>query len=106
MVDIDRAELAALDAAPQDRGDQTEPATHHLVEVEARELRKVAGLGDHQLGDGADLEPTTPEMVSNSRSSSVALGPSKDAASASTRARFGNRLARTTASNSSSLPLK
>jgi hypothetical protein len=54
VLDVDSAELAALDAAMQDRGDEPQPAANHLVEVEAGEIREVAGFGDHQFGDGAD----------------------------------------------------
>lgn len=55
MVNVDRAELAALDPAPQDGADQAEAAANHLVEVEAREIREVASLSDHQLGNRPDL---------------------------------------------------
>ncbi len=51
MVGIHRAELAVGGAAPQRAGQQGAPARDHLVMVEARDLGKVAGLGDHQLGD-------------------------------------------------------
>ena len=54
MVDVDLAELAARDAAPQDGRDQPEAAVDDLVEVEAREVREIAGLGDHELRDRAE----------------------------------------------------
>ena len=54
VVDVDGAELAARDPAPQDPADQPEAATHDLVDIEARKVRKIAGLGDHELRDRAD----------------------------------------------------
>src|SRR5690349_24638797 len=53
-VRIDRTELAALDAAPHDRGERLAPWPDDLIDVEARDLREVARLRDDQLGDARD----------------------------------------------------
>ena len=53
-LDIDRAKLAALDAGAQHMPHQGHAAMHHLVQIKARQLRKIARFRQHQLGDCTD----------------------------------------------------
>ncbi len=50
VLDVDRAELAAGDPAAEQRGEQPPAPADDLIEIEPRQLREVARLGDHQLG--------------------------------------------------------
>ncbi len=52
---VDRAELAACDTARHRRTEQAVPGLDHLGQEEAGDLREVAALGGHQLGDAAGL---------------------------------------------------
>ena len=54
MVDIDRPELAPVDAALDHRGQRLLARPDHFVDVEARDLREIARLREDQLRDARD----------------------------------------------------
>ena len=63
VIDRQLAELAALDAALDRAAEQVVSRDDHLVDVELRDLRKVAHFGDHDLADarsGLAAEPFPP----------------------------------------------
>ena len=54
-VQVDGAELAALDAAGEHAADQRHALEHHLLGVEPGEGGEIAGFRHHQLGDGGQV---------------------------------------------------
>src|SRR5580704_4254093 len=54
IVDIDGAELAALDAGFYHSPKQAHAASNDLVSVKSRQLGEVSSFRDHDLRDGAD----------------------------------------------------
>ena len=55
VVDVDRRELAALDAALEDAAQQVMARPHHLAAVERGQLGEVVALAHHELGEARGL---------------------------------------------------
>jgi len=64
LLGVDRSKFADLDAALEQTAQQTLAAFDHLIEIEAREIGKIAGFGQHQLGNGADARAHDPRKQS------------------------------------------